>query len=101
MKAKALLATRKAAKAVGAKNYQGKPCKRGHAEGRMTSNGGCLVCLRALAAETWKASREAILGTYVPAPAYVPAPDPFGLCRPLPKAKRIRRQPGSAGVGLD
>jgi hypothetical protein len=101
MKAKALVATRKEAKELKLKVYQGTPCHAGHSSGRITSTGGCIICNRLRVQAAYKASREAILGTYVPEPAYVPAPDPFGLCRPLPKPKRIRRQPGSAGIGLD
>src|ERR1035437_2817025 len=102
-KAKApLVATRKEAKELKLKTYQGTPCHAGHSCGRITSTGGCILCNRWRVRAAWRASRDAILGSYVPPPAWTPPDDPYGLCgRSLPKPKRVRRRPGSAGIGLD
>jgi hypothetical protein len=78
--------TRKAAKAMKSTTYLGKPCKMGHNEGRLTSNGECIICHRGRVSKDYFASRV-FYADPVETPVYAPLP-------PLPKPKRIRRKPG-------
>jgi hypothetical protein len=96
-----LPANREEAKALHLPRYGGAPCKKGHNIGRLTSNGSCVQCNRDRVSKFWHEKRQALFASIPPyePEQYVPPDDPFNLCRPLPKPKRVRRKPGEAYAG--
>jgi hypothetical protein len=86
--------TRKAANVMKSKTYLGGPCKKGHNEGRLTSNGDCVVCNRERVSRAYFDSKPICAPEpieEIPLIIYPPYPT-------LAKPKRVRRKPGWATI---